>query len=64
MNEQAETGQLADPARFPSELQSRLLAIGWTPGRDVSDAVGQWLSQELPRLREFEFAGRDRKSVV
>jgi len=41
VNEQAETGQLADPARFPSELQSRLLAIGWTPGRDVSEAVGR-----------------------
>jgi hypothetical protein len=58
-----QTGLLADPARFPFELQERLFAIGWTPGRDVSGAVGPWLADALPRLREFEFTRRGYREV-
>lgn len=60
---QVATGQLADPARFPFELQQRLFAIGWTPGRDVSDVVDPWLGEALPRLREYEFTRHGYREV-
>jgi hypothetical protein len=44
------TGQLADPGRFPVEFQERLLNLGWTPGRDVSEQVDRWLAEELPKV--------------
>ncbi|MGI5237763.1 SUKH-3 domain-containing protein [Dactylosporangium sp. CA-139066] len=44
---------VADPARFPRELQGRLFAIGWRPDRDVSAEVEPWLAGEMERLREL-----------
>jgi hypothetical protein len=53
---QVETGQLVDPSRFPFDIQDRLLAMGWRPGRDVSDEIEPWLDENMARLRHYEFA--------
>ncbi len=48
-------GQLAHPARFPIDFQERLLELGWTADRDVSEQVEQWLAEELPGVRWARF---------
>jgi SUKH-3 immunity protein len=45
-----QTGRLADPSRFPIPFQERLLALGWRPGRDVSERVDEWLAEQLPTV--------------
>jgi hypothetical protein len=52
---QVEQGLLADPARFPFELQGRLFDLGWRPGRDVSALVEPWLAENVNRLRAYRF---------
>jgi tetratricopeptide (TPR) repeat protein len=39
-----------DPDRFDADVNARLLAIGWTRGRDISAELGDWLA---PRVAEL-----------
>src|SRR5215467_12295859 len=48
-------GDTADAAPVPTDVRQRLEALGWRPGRDVSDQVSRWLAGWVDDLADLPF---------
>lgn len=53
--QRAEVAGDATAAPVPPEVRERLEALGWRPGRDVSDQVSRWLADWVDDLADMPF---------